>query len=175
MSTSDVADFMPALKTTKAYPSLWRPKVVRNPLYKKTPGDAQASTAPFVLASHAPTYSNRLKTATPKWSPRSVPCYCDLSDNRALAEVLEQLDISPALSKLKADHLLSHFAEVAEDDRMASLDCLVRIIDSLSDDKKMSLQSAIQNSLPAKLQILENRVLPSVITPGIADVGLVTV
>ncbi|KAG2157567.1 acetyl-CoA carboxylase [Suillus clintonianus] len=71
----------------------------------------------------------------------------DLSDNRTLAEVLEQLDISPALSKLKADHLLSHFAEVAEEDRKASLDGLARIIDSLSDDEKMSLQSAIQNSV----------------------------
>ncbi|KAG1786029.1 acetyl-CoA carboxylase [Suillus plorans] len=71
----------------------------------------------------------------------------DLSNNRALAEVLEQLDITPTLSKLKADHLLSHFAEVAEEDRKASLDGLVRIIDSLSDGEKMTLQSAIQNSV----------------------------
>jgi len=71
----------------------------------------------------------------------------DLSDNRALAEVLEQLDITLTLSKLKADHLLSHFAEVAEEDRKASLDGLVRIIDSLSDGEKMTLQSAIQNSV----------------------------
>lgn len=70
-----------------------------------------------------------------------------LSNNRALAEVLEQLDITPTLSKLKADHLLSHFAEVAGEDRKASLDGLVRIIDSLSDGEKMSLQSAIQNSV----------------------------
>ncbi|KAG1780813.1 carboxyl transferase domain-containing protein [Suillus placidus] len=71
----------------------------------------------------------------------------DLSNNRALAEVLEQLDITPTLSKLKADHLLSHFAEVAEEDRKASLDGLVRIIDSLSDGEKITLQSAIQNSV----------------------------
>ncbi|KAG1864845.1 acetyl-CoA carboxylase [Suillus subluteus] len=71
----------------------------------------------------------------------------DLPNNRALAEVLEQLDITPTLSKLKADHLLSHFAEVAEEDRKASLDGLVRIIDSLSDGEKMALQSAIQNTV----------------------------
>jgi acetyl-CoA carboxylase/biotin carboxylase 1 len=71
----------------------------------------------------------------------------DLSNNRSLAEVLEQLDITSTLSKLKADHLLSHFAEVAEEDRKASLDGLVRIIDSLSDGEKMTLQSAIQNTL----------------------------
>jgi acetyl-CoA carboxylase/biotin carboxylase 1 len=71
----------------------------------------------------------------------------DLSNNRSLAEVLEQLDITPTLSRLKADHLLSHFAEVAEEDRKASLDGLVRIIDSLSDGEKMTLQSAIQNTL----------------------------
>jgi acetyl-CoA carboxylase/biotin carboxylase 1 len=68
------------------------------------------------------------------------------SDNRAL-DVFEQLDITPTLSKLKADHLLSHFAEVAGEDRKASLDGLVRIIDSLSDGEKMTLQSAIQNSV----------------------------
>jgi acetyl-CoA carboxylase / biotin carboxylase 1 len=71
----------------------------------------------------------------------------DLSDNRALAEVLEQLNITPTLVKLKTDHLLNHFTEVAEDDRKASLDGLVRIIDSLSDDEKMFVQSAIQNSV----------------------------
>ncbi|KAG1776910.1 ClpP/crotonase-like domain-containing protein [Suillus placidus] len=70
-----------------------------------------------------------------------------LSNNCALAEVPEQLDITPTLSKLKADHLLSHFAEVAGEDRKASLDGLVRIIDSLSNGEKMSLQSAIQNSV----------------------------
>ncbi|KAG0694582.1 acetyl-CoA carboxylase [Suillus ampliporus] len=71
----------------------------------------------------------------------------DLSDNRALAEVLEQLDITPTLTKLKADHLLNHFAEVAEENPKASLDGLVRIIDGLSDDEKVFLQSAIQNSV----------------------------
>lgn len=78
----------------------------------------------------------------------------DLSDNRALAEVLEQLDITPALVKLKADHLLNHFAEVAEDDRKASLDGLVRIIDSLSDEEKMVVQSAIQSRFAGKLATL---------------------
>ena len=78
----------------------------------------------------------------------------DLSDNRALAEVLEQLDITPALVKLKADHLLNHFAEVAEDDRKASLDGLVRIIDSLSDEEKMLVQSAIQSRFAGKLVTL---------------------
>lgn len=70
-----------------------------------------------------------------------------LSNNRALAEVLEQLDITLTLSKLKADHLFSHFAEVADEDRKASLDGLVRIIDSLSDGEKTTLQRAIQNSV----------------------------
>lgn len=70
-----------------------------------------------------------------------------LSNNRALAEVLEQLDITPTLSKLKADHLFSHFAEVADEDRKASLDGLVRIIDSLSDGEKTTLQRAMQNSV----------------------------
>lgn len=67
-------------------------------------------------------------------------------DNRTLAEVLEELDITPTLVKLKTDHLFNHFAEVAEDDRKASLDGLVRILDSLSDDEKMFVQSAIQKS-----------------------------
>ena len=86
----------------------------------------------------------------------------DLSDNRALAEVLEQLDITPTLVKLKADRLLDHFAEVAEDNRKASLDGLVRIIDSLSDDEKMFVQAAVQNSVrySGKLVSLARQIHP---------------
>ena len=70
----------------------------------------------------------------------------DRSDNRALANALEELDLSSTLVRLRTDYLLQRFLEVAQQDRKASIDGLVRLLDSLSHDERQVLQSALQNT-----------------------------
>jgi len=68
------------------------------------------------------------------------------SDNRALAHALEDLDLTSTLVRMKTDHLLQRFLEVAQQDRKASIDGLVRLVDSLTHDERQILQSALQNT-----------------------------
>ncbi|KAH0836414.1 acetyl-CoA carboxylase [Lanmaoa asiatica] len=68
------------------------------------------------------------------------------SDNRALANALEELDLTSTLVGLRTDYLLQRFLEVAQQDRKASIDGLVRLVDSLSYDERQALQSALQNT-----------------------------
>lgn len=70
----------------------------------------------------------------------------DRSDNHALANALEELDLTPALVRLRTDHVLQRFLEAAQQDRKASIDGLIRLVDSLSHDERQILQSALQNS-----------------------------
>lgn len=70
----------------------------------------------------------------------------DRTDNRALANALEELDLTSTLVRLRTDYLLHRFLEVAQQDRKASIDGLVRVVDSLSYDERQVLQSALQNT-----------------------------
>ncbi|KAF8141976.1 acetyl-CoA carboxylase [Boletus edulis] len=70
----------------------------------------------------------------------------DRSDNRALANTLEELDLTSTLVRLRTDCLLQRFFEVAQQDRKASIDGLVRLVDSLTYDERQVLQSALQNT-----------------------------
>lgn len=70
----------------------------------------------------------------------------DRSDNRALANALEEIDLSSTLVRLRTDYLLQRFLEVVQQDRKASIDGLVRLVDSLSYDERQALQSALQNT-----------------------------
>ena len=70
----------------------------------------------------------------------------DRSDNCALANALEELDLTSTLVRMRTDHLLQRFLEVAQQDRKASIDGLVRLVDSLTSDERQVLQSALQNT-----------------------------
>ncbi|KAH7926428.1 hypothetical protein BV22DRAFT_1087097 [Leucogyrophana mollusca] len=70
----------------------------------------------------------------------------DASDNRAIAQALEQLDLTATLARLRTDHLVHRFSEVASQDRKASMEGLFRLVNNLSDDERMALQVALQNS-----------------------------
>jgi len=88
-------------------------------------------------------------------SPESEPEYhaevfdslvaVDSSDNRVLAEALEKLDLTETLAKLRMDNFLHRFAEVAQHDRKTTLEGLARLIDTLSDDERQAMQSALQS------------------------------
>ena len=70
----------------------------------------------------------------------------DRSDNHALADALENLDLTSTLVRLKTDCLLQRFLEVSQYDRKASIDGLVRLVDLLTHDERQVLQSALQNT-----------------------------
>jgi acetyl-CoA carboxylase/biotin carboxylase 1 len=76
----------------------------------------------------------------------SLVSITDRSDNRALANALEALDLTSTLVRLRTEYLLQRFLESAQQDRKASIDGLVRLVDSLSYDERQVLQSALQNT-----------------------------
>ncbi|KIK95000.1 hypothetical protein PAXRUDRAFT_413240 [Paxillus rubicundulus Ve08.2h10] len=96
---------------------------------------------------------NQLTDSNPETTPEllekllnSLISVTDPSDNRAVAAALEDLDLTSTLVKLRTDYLLQRFLEVAQQDRKASIDGLVRLVDLLSYDEKQALQSSLQNS-----------------------------
>lgn len=70
----------------------------------------------------------------------------DVTDRRTTAEALETLDLTATVAQLRADHLMRRVLTLAHEDRKATLDGLVRLVDNLADDEKATLISALQNS-----------------------------
>lgn len=70
----------------------------------------------------------------------------DVSDNRAFAEELETLDLSSAVAQLKRDHVVQQILSMVQQDRKATIDGLIRLMDNLSADEKLTLNAALQNS-----------------------------
>lgn len=70
----------------------------------------------------------------------------DVTDRRTTAEALEALDLTATVAQLRADHLMRRVLTLAHEDRKATLDGLVRLVDNLADDEKATLISALQNS-----------------------------
>ena len=100
------------------------------------------STAMALLAEASPdmTFEDRAHLLA------SVAGIESATDPRPVAEALEKLDLTNTLAQLKAEHLASRMLELASEDRKATVDGLVRLIDSLGDDEKLALISALQNS-----------------------------
>ena len=98
----------------------------------------------------------QLAEGNPKTGPEllatlldSLVSIADPSDNRALASALEELDLRSTVAQLRADHLVQRFLDVSQQDRKASIDGLVRLVDSLSDDERQALQAALQKPRPS--------------------------
>ncbi|KAF9219763.1 hypothetical protein BS17DRAFT_788749 [Gyrodon lividus] len=96
---------------------------------------------------------NQLTDSNPEATPEllekllnSLVSVADPSDNRVVATALEELDLTSALVKLRTDYLLQRFLDAAQQDRKASIDGLVRVVESLSYDERQALQSALQNT-----------------------------
>ena len=68
------------------------------------------------------------------------------SEPRAIAEALEKLELTNTLTQLKADYLARQMLELASEDKKATVDGLVRVLDNLGDDEKLALIHALQNS-----------------------------
>jgi acetyl-CoA carboxylase/biotin carboxylase 1 len=70
------------------------------------------------------------------------------SDNRVVAEALEQIDLSRTVTQLKADHLLRSLLDVVNEDRKAAMDSLLRLVDELSEEERASLGSVLRDPAP---------------------------
>ena len=68
------------------------------------------------------------------------------TERRVAAEKLEALDLAPTVAQLKADHLIRSMLALAHEDRKATVDGLVRLVDNLSDEEKATLVTALQAS-----------------------------
>jgi acetyl-CoA carboxylase/biotin carboxylase 1 len=68
----------------------------------------------------------------------------DATDNEAAAVALEGLDLTDTVSRLKGDHLATQLSEMAQHDRKSTVDGLVRFVEGLSDEEKLTLRLALQ-------------------------------
>ena len=79
------------------------------------------------------------------------------------AEALENLDLTSTVSQLKSDHLVRQMRELALDDRKAILSGLMKMVNDLTDEEKLSLSDAIRNSnrSPGTWTSLATRIITS--------------
>ena len=68
------------------------------------------------------------------------------TDVRVAAQSFESLDLAGTLTQLKADHLTRRMLALSHEDRKATLDGLVRLVNNLSEDEKSSLLTVLQGS-----------------------------
>lgn len=70
----------------------------------------------------------------------------DESEPRVIAEALEKLDLTNTLTQLKADYLARQMLELASEDKKATVDGLVRVLENLGDEEKLALIHALQSN-----------------------------
>ncbi|TFK71374.1 acetyl CoA carboxylase [Pluteus cervinus] len=63
-----------------------------------------------------------------------------------VATALEQLDLSPTVIQLKADHLIRQIIALTKEDKKATMDGLTRLADQFSEDERASLIHLLQNA-----------------------------
>jgi len=64
------------------------------------------------------------------------------SDHRAAAHALENLDLSPAIARLKGEHITQQLLG----DRKSVIDGFVRLVDNLTEDEKATMLAALKNT-----------------------------
>ena len=123
-----------------AKPMVW--KDARRHFYWAVRAKVARSAALAHLAQASPdsTYDYRVHLL------ESIAGIEDVTDPRAIAEALEKLDLSNTITRLKADHLARRLLELANEDKKATVEGLVRLIDGLGEDDKLGLIAALQNS-----------------------------
>ncbi|OCH83943.1 acetyl CoA carboxylase [Obba rivulosa] len=123
-----------------AKPMAW--KDARRRFYWAVRAKVARSVALAQLAQASPDSSNEYRSRLLD----SLASIESSTDARAVAETLEALDLAPTVAQLKADHLMQRMLALAHEDRKATVDGLVRLVDNLSEDERLSLLSALQNA-----------------------------
>lgn len=70
----------------------------------------------------------------------------DDSNTQRLAEKLEKLDISSAISSLRSQHVADELKQAAGIDRKAALKGLLSVLGEMSDEEKAAVMMSIQSS-----------------------------
>lgn len=76
------------------------------------------------------------------------------SDNRDIAAAIEGLDLEPTLAQLRKDTMTKGMLAIAQNDRKAALEGILRIADVLSEDEKATLITNLQATRPGKPRIM---------------------
>ena len=123
-----------------AKPMVW--KDARRRFYWAVRAKVARSAALAQLAEASPDASVEYRTRLLE----SLAGIEETTDPREIAEALENLDLTNTVAQLKADHLARQMLALANEDRKATVDGLVRLVDSLNDDEKLALMNALQSS-----------------------------
>lgn len=68
------------------------------------------------------------------------------TDYREVAETLEKLDLTKTVMELKTDDLMRRLVEMTHLDRKSTMDGLMRLADTLSEEERTELVSVLQNA-----------------------------
>lgn len=86
------------------------------------------------------------------------------TDRRAAAQTYETLDLRPTVAQLKADHLMRRMLALSHEDRKATVNGLVRLVDNLSEEERATLLNALQNSNRSPGQYRSLQTQPTILT-----------
>ncbi|KAG8780270.1 acetyl-coenzyme-A carboxylase [Ceratobasidium sp. 428] len=75
-----------------------------------------------------------------------IPIDVDQTDNRKLAESLEAIDLTATLNSVRSAEVAHKIVELAQSHRKATLEGLLRVIDTLSDEEKAAVAGALHAS-----------------------------
>lgn len=123
-----------------AKPMEW--KTARRHFYWATRARVARSAALADLAEASPDstfeYRTRLLDSVASLEPNT--------DYRKMSEKLDKLDLTATVAQLKADHLTRQLIELSKEDRKATMDGLLRLVDHLSDEDRASLAGVLQSA-----------------------------
>jgi acetyl-CoA carboxylase/biotin carboxylase 1 len=123
-----------------AKPVVW--KDARRVFYWAIRARVARSSALAKIAEANPdaTYESRSKLLD------SLACITPTTDHREAAAKLEQLDITKTVTQIKADGLVRNLLQMINQDRKAAMDGLARLVDNLTDEEKIALQTVLNES-----------------------------
>jgi acetyl-CoA carboxylase/biotin carboxylase 1 len=78
-----------------------------------------------------------------------IPADVDQTDNRKLAEALEAIDLTATLSSVRSAEVTHKIVELAQSHRKATLEGMLRVIDTLSEEEKAAVAGALHASSSA--------------------------
>lgn len=120
----------------------------------------------FYWALRARLARNAALSAIAEASPDSLPAYrsrlldsliptdVDQNDKRKLAEALEAIDITTTVNSVRQAEITHKIVELAASHRKATLEGMLRVIDTLTEEEKAAITGALHASSGGKLLLL---------------------
>ncbi|KAF8757828.1 Acetyl-CoA carboxylase, central region [Rhizoctonia solani] len=124
-----------------AQPVVW--KDARRHFYWALRARLARNAALAVIAEASP---ESLPTHRTRLLESLVPSDIDHNDKRKLAEALEALDLTTALSSVRHAEITHKIVELSQNHRKATLEGILRVIDTLTDEEKVAITGALHTS-----------------------------